>query len=195
MPATIRYRVIGMDCAKDAAEIEAAARGVAEVRAVKVSTATQVLSLDAPDSPPLRERVEAAVGMLGYQLQLMSGTPGALGSADAEPAKSLVTPAYKRALWIVVVLNVGYGVVEMAGGFASRSQALKADALDFLGDGRVDRDCLTGSLGGRGHWRPVSPVLVVNRARCACRPASRYLVTAAIDGRLRTHATPHPPTG
>ena len=39
--------------------------------------------------------------------------------------------------WVVVGLNVGYGLVEMAGGFVSGSQALKADALDFLGDGLI----------------------------------------------------------
>ncbi|WP_424138131.1 cation diffusion facilitator family transporter [Roseomonas chloroacetimidivorans] len=48
-----------------------------------------------------------------------------------------ITPAYCRALWIVVGLNVGYGLVEMVGGFISGSQALKADALDFLGDGLI----------------------------------------------------------
>ncbi|MCG7364535.1 cation diffusion facilitator family transporter, partial [Roseomonas sp. ACRSG] len=48
-----------------------------------------------------------------------------------------ITPAYRRALWIVVGLNVGYGLVEMVGGFISGSQALKADALDFLGDGLI----------------------------------------------------------
>lgn len=48
-----------------------------------------------------------------------------------------ITPAYRRALWIVVGLNVGYGLAEMAGGFVSGSQALKADALDFLGDGLI----------------------------------------------------------
>ncbi len=42
-----------------------------------------------------------------------------------------ITPAYRRALWIVVGLNVGYGLVEMIGGFVSGSQALKADALDW----------------------------------------------------------------
>lgn len=47
------------------------------------------------------------------------------------------SPAYRRALWLVVLLNLGYGVVEMVGGFIARSQALKADALDFLGDGSI----------------------------------------------------------
>lgn len=45
--------------------------------------------------------------------------------------------AYRRALWIVVALNVGFGVAEMFGGFLANSQALKADSLDFLGDGSI----------------------------------------------------------
>lgn len=48
-----------------------------------------------------------------------------------------ITPAYRRALWIVVLLNVCYGLAEMIGGFLADSQALKADALDFLGDGSI----------------------------------------------------------
>lgn len=46
-------------------------------------------------------------------------------------------PGYRRALWIVACLNLGYGAVEMIGGVISTSQALKADALDFLGDGLI----------------------------------------------------------
>ncbi|WP_267396454.1 MULTISPECIES: cation transporter [unclassified Sphingomonas] len=46
-------------------------------------------------------------------------------------------PAYRRALWIVVLLNLGFGLVEIVGGFLADSQALKADALDFIGDGSI----------------------------------------------------------
>ena len=46
-------------------------------------------------------------------------------------------PAYRRALWWVVILNVGFGLVEIVGGFIANSQVLKADALDFLGDGSI----------------------------------------------------------
>lgn len=46
-------------------------------------------------------------------------------------------PAYRRALWWVVILNVGFGLVEIVGGFIANSQGLKADALDFLGDGSI----------------------------------------------------------
>jgi len=50
---------------------------------------------------------------------------------------SHITPAYRRALWLVVLINVGYGIAEIIGGFLADSQALKADALDFLGDGSI----------------------------------------------------------
>lgn len=46
-------------------------------------------------------------------------------------------PGYRRALWIVVLLNLAMGVAQMIGGFIAGSQALKADALDFLGDGLI----------------------------------------------------------
>ena len=36
-----------------------------------------------------------------------------------------------------MILNVGYGVLEMIGGFIAGSQAVKADALDFIGDGAI----------------------------------------------------------
>lgn len=56
-------------------------------------------------------------------------------TGDAERAGT--DPAYRRALWLVVVLNVGFGLLEIVGGFIANSQALKADALDFLGDGSI----------------------------------------------------------
>lgn len=58
------------------------------------------------------------------------------------------TPAYRRALWTVVILNIGMGVAEIIGGFLARSQALKADALDFFGDGAIT---LLGLLAL--HWK------------------------------------------
>ncbi|MFC3050430.1 cation transporter [Kordiimonas pumila] len=43
-------------------------------------------------------------------------------------------PAYKRALILVIIINAVMFLVEMPMGFVGDSQALKADALDFLGD-------------------------------------------------------------
>ena len=43
-------------------------------------------------------------------------------------------PRYKRVLWIVIAVNAVMFVVEIAAGHIAGSQALQADALDFLGD-------------------------------------------------------------
>jgi Co/Zn/Cd efflux system component len=43
-------------------------------------------------------------------------------------------PRYKRVLWVVIALNAGMFAVEMTAGHVAGSQALQADALDFLGD-------------------------------------------------------------
>jgi cation diffusion facilitator family transporter len=53
------------------------------------------------------------------------------------PDMSHTLPAYRRALWTVVLLNVGYGLIEIVAGFVAGSQALKADALDFVSDGAI----------------------------------------------------------
>lgn len=45
-----------------------------------------------------------------------------------------VSADYKRRLWIVIALNAIMFVVEMGAGQLAKSQALQADALDFLGD-------------------------------------------------------------
>jgi Co/Zn/Cd efflux system component len=45
-----------------------------------------------------------------------------------------LSAAYKRALWAVIAINAAMFLVEMGAGMLAGSQALKADALDFLGD-------------------------------------------------------------
>ena len=139
----VRYRVIGMDCPSCAAKIEAAVRGIAGVEEARVSIASGLLTLRVDDSAARSPEVERAVVGLGYQL----GRPderARMRSADVDgkdddhaPDLTHANPAYRRALWIVVLLNIGYGLAETVGGFLAGSQALKADALDFLGDGLI----------------------------------------------------------
>ncbi|MGB7304775.1 MAG: cation transporter [Burkholderiaceae bacterium] len=45
-----------------------------------------------------------------------------------------VSDDYKRRLWIVIAINAAMFIVEMSAGRVAQSQALQADALDFLGD-------------------------------------------------------------
>ncbi len=43
-------------------------------------------------------------------------------------------PHWRRALWIALVVNVGFFAAELIAGVAAGSTALQADALDFFGD-------------------------------------------------------------
>lgn len=137
----IRYHVTGMDCTSCVAKIEKAARGVVGVKDVKVSLASQVMTIDVEEPARQLSAVERAITAQGYRLSRLdtSGAPKEASEDDDDriPDLSHVTQAYKRALWTVVLLNVGYGIVEVVGSFLAGSQALQADSLDFLGDGLI----------------------------------------------------------
>lgn len=45
-----------------------------------------------------------------------------------------IDPAYRRVLIAVILINASMFLIETASGMQAQSQALKADALDFLGD-------------------------------------------------------------
>ena len=58
----------------------------------------------------------------------------ACGCKGGVPVFDGVDPRYKRILWLVIAINGAMFLIEMTAGALGRSQALKADALDFLGD-------------------------------------------------------------
>ncbi len=43
-------------------------------------------------------------------------------------------PAYKKILWLVIGINATMFFIEFSAGYLAKSQGLRADALDFLGD-------------------------------------------------------------
>lgn len=67
----------------------------------------------------------------------MSSQSSASCACHVDEVRSHQDPAYRRALFWVVVLNLGFGACDIVGGFVADSQALKADSLDFLGDGTI----------------------------------------------------------
>jgi Co/Zn/Cd efflux system component/copper chaperone CopZ len=131
----VSYRVTGMDCPSCVAKIENATRSAPGVKNIKVSLATQIMSVTVDDANSRLPQIESRIEGLGYRLARTDPKPDA--NDDDDFPKGHLTPAYRRALWIVVGLNVGYGLVEIVGGFVAGSQAVKADALDFLGDGFI----------------------------------------------------------
>ena len=57
-----------------------------------------------------------------------------LGHSNCAPQFDGTDARYKRILIVVIAINFTMFVVELAAGFSANSQALKADALDFLAD-------------------------------------------------------------
>ncbi len=49
-------------------------------------------------------------------------------------ASGLTSPRYRKVLWAALWINAAMFLVEIAGGLASGSVSLLADAADFLGD-------------------------------------------------------------
>lgn len=134
----LRYNVTGMDCPSCVAKIESAARKASGVEAAKVSLTSQLLTVEMRDPDQHAPEMERAVTALGYKLTRLTPTSQPVADDDDRVGDySHTTPDYRRALWIVVLLNIGMGVIEIIAGLAAGSQALKADALDFLGDGSI----------------------------------------------------------
>jgi Co/Zn/Cd efflux system component len=53
---------------------------------------------------------------------------------ESQGRDSVTNPAWRRALWIALVLNLAMFVVELAAGLQADSVSLLADAVDFAGD-------------------------------------------------------------
>jgi Co/Zn/Cd efflux system component len=64
----------------------------------------------------------------------MAGCCGDDICSASNTEQALNSPAWRRALWIALIVNAGMFSAEIAAGFAAASASLQADALDFLGD-------------------------------------------------------------
>ncbi|MBX9912340.1 MAG: cation transporter [Pseudomonadaceae bacterium] len=51
-----------------------------------------------------------------------------------EPVAKHMSPAYRRVLWLALIINAGMFAIEISAGLRAGSVALLADSLDFLGD-------------------------------------------------------------
>lgn len=149
---TLQYRVTGMDCSSCAEKIQAAVGRLEGVHDVRVSIASGRMTLKVADAA-VGSSAEAAATALGYRVEQLT-----TGQDETPPAGTHLSAAYRRALWAVVLINLGYGVVEVGAGFVAGSQALKADALDFIGDGLISFLGLL-AIGWSLAWRARSALL------------------------------------
>lgn len=56
------------------------------------------------------------------------------GCSAVSPKFDGVSPDYRRRLWLVIAINAAMFLTELTAGTVAGSQALRADALDFLAD-------------------------------------------------------------
>jgi Co/Zn/Cd efflux system component len=81
---------------------------------------------------------------------------GCCGGCETTPPSK--DRAWRRVLWIALGINAGMFGVEIVAGFAAGSAALKADALDFLGDA-ANYAISLGVAGLALHWRARAALL------------------------------------
>lgn len=62
------------------------------------------------------------------------------------------SPAWRRALWVALIINGGFFLAEIVAGAVAQSSSLQADALDFLGD-RLNYAISLGVAGMTLTWR------------------------------------------
>ena len=84
--------------------------------------------------PPLKFPEAAAAKTVPAPATAAGCGDAACGCHGGIPVFDGVDPQYKRVLWTVIALNGMMFLTEMAAGQLAGSQALKADALDFLAD-------------------------------------------------------------
>ena len=56
------------------------------------------------------------------------------GHSHDHSSAAAASPAYRRILWVALVVNLAMFFIEVGAGFAAQSVSLLADSLDFLGD-------------------------------------------------------------
>ncbi len=80
------------------------------------------------------------------------------GCCGCETAMSGQDTGWRRVLWIALAINVAMFLVEIFAGVAAHSAALRADALDFLGDS-ANYAISLGVAGLASRWRARAALL------------------------------------
>ena len=133
--ALVRYRVTGIDCTDGVFKFEKVTRSVPCMAEVCVSLTSQTVSLRRSNGDTSLVRLEDTIAGPGFYPARLDASAGSADDLAADLGH--VTSGYQRALWIVVLLNVRCGANEIGRGLLADLQALKADALAFLGDGLI----------------------------------------------------------
>ena len=127
-----KYKVGKMDCPSEENMIRLQLQSVSSVKHLEFDLANRLLFVYSEDAgaAPVTEKLEP----LNMDAVLLSSDI-AQQSDFAESHD--VENRQRRALWIVLAINLAFFAIEMTTGFLSNSMGLVADSLDMLSDGIV----------------------------------------------------------
>lgn len=121
------FRISKMDCPSEENLIRMKLEGIAEVKNLNFDIPNRKLIVFHTDSI---EKIEASL------LQLNLGSQK-LSTKSTEQTQFSVESNQRKLLWIVLVINFSFFIVEMTTGLLSKSMGLIADSLDMLADSFV----------------------------------------------------------
>lgn len=122
-----KYKIEEMDCPSEENLIRMKLQSVAGIRKLDFDLSKRTLDVYCEDAA---DAVTPALESLDLGARLLeTSESGDIGEESAD--------IQKRSLWIVLIINLSFFVLELLTGFVSDSMGLVADSLDMLSDGIV----------------------------------------------------------
>ena len=125
-----KYKIEEMDCPSEENLIRMKLQSIAGIRKLDFDLSKRTLDVYCEDAA---DAVTPALESLDLGARLLAASEsddiGDIGEESAD--------IQKRSLWIVLIINLSFFVLELLTGFVSDSMGLVADSLDMLSDGIV----------------------------------------------------------
>lgn len=121
------FKITKMDCPSEEQMIRMKLDGILQIKELKFDIPNRMLEVIHEDEI---DPIETSIDDLNFDSTRLE-------TADVEWTASKDQGIQRKALWIILVINFGLFVVEIATGFISNSMGLVADSIDMLADSLV----------------------------------------------------------
>ena len=122
-----KYKIEEMDCPSEENLIRMKLQSIAGIRKLDFDLSKRTLDVYCEDAA---DAVTPALESLDLGARL-------LAASESDDIGEESADIQKRSLWIVLIINLSFFVLELLTGFVSDSMGLVADSLDMLSDGIV----------------------------------------------------------
>ena len=122
-----KYKIEDMDCPSEENLIRMKLQNIAGIKTLDFDLANRILKVYCEDAT---DTITSALESLNLGARLLT-----VSETDTSIAED--SDIQKRSLWLVLIINLSFFVLELLTGFVSDSMGLVADSLDMLSDGIV----------------------------------------------------------